>query len=77
MALKRKASSHVQNNIVNKRDRKRLRRHYTVDSSSDFSEAEEGSDIAEDEWLVKCILDEAEDNYLIDWEGPWSPTWVS
>ena len=77
MALKRKASSHVQNNIANNPDRKKLKRSYTVDSLSELSEVEESSDVDEDEWLVRCILDEVDDYYLIDWEGPWSPTWVS
>lgn len=40
-------------------------------SEDDDSGNEEG------EWDIKCILDESESHYLIDWEGPWTPTWVS
>lgn len=51
-------------------------------SSDDEDQSENGdenedSGNAEDEWDIKCILDESESQYLIDWEGPWSPTWVS
>lgn len=79
MALKRKANPYV-NNSTDTFGRKRLKRSYTVISSSE-SEVDDGSaensDIGEDEWFIKCILDENETQYLIDWEGPWSPTWVS
>lgn len=79
MALKRKANPYV-NNSTDTLGRKRLKRSYTVISSSE-SEVDDGgvenSDIGDDEWLIKCILDENESQYLIDWEGPWSPTWVS
>jgi hypothetical protein len=44
----------------------------TIDSSdsSDNSEAEE-------EWPIKSILRETDTQYLIDWEGPYEPSWVS
>jgi hypothetical protein len=34
----------------------------------------EGSD---QEYPIKCILDESRGKYLIAWEGPYTPTWVS
>ena len=45
--------------------------------SSDEENNNESSALAEDEWYIDCILDETESQYLIDWEGPWSPSWVS
>lgn len=52
-----------------------------ISSSEDEEEVEtengsEDSENEEDEWDIKCILDESDSQYLIDWEGPWSPTWV-
>lgn len=44
----------------------------TIDSS-DRSD----SSAAEDEWPIKSILRETDTQYLIDWEGPYEPTWVS
>lgn len=29
------------------------------------------------EWPIKRILRETSKEYLIDWEGPYDPTWVS
>ncbi|OGM44777.1 HDA1 complex subunit [Aspergillus bombycis] len=43
--------------------------------SSDEENDNESSALAEDEWYIDCILDETESQYLIDWEGPWSPSW--
>ncbi|GAB1193045.1 hypothetical protein APSETT444_002247 [Aspergillus pseudonomiae] len=43
--------------------------------SSDEENNNESSALAEDEWYIDCILDETESQYLIDWEGPWSPSW--
>ena len=34
-------------------------------------------EIGEEEFDVNCILDEDDIRYYIDWEGPYSPTWVS
>lgn len=73
MAPKRRALSHTHKNSALEPRTKRPRRHYTISSSSES----EDSDIGEDEYLIKCILDENKSHYLIDWEGPWSPTWVS
>ncbi|KAE8150098.1 hypothetical protein BDV25DRAFT_140153 [Aspergillus avenaceus] len=43
--------------------------------SSDKEENDDRSSLSEDEWYINCILDETESQYLIDWEGPWSPSW--
>ncbi|KAJ5775153.1 uncharacterized protein N7511_000164 [Penicillium nucicola] len=42
----------------------------TIDSS-DCSESSK----AEDEWPIKSILEETDTQYLIDWEGPYEPSW--
>ncbi|KAE8161808.1 class II histone deacetylase complex subunits 2 and 3-domain-containing protein [Aspergillus tamarii] len=42
---------------------------------SDEENDSKSSALAEDEWYINCILDETESQYLIDWEGPWSPSW--
>lgn len=79
MALKRKPNPYVHDS-TDILGRKRSKRSYTVISSSESGTDDgsaENSDIGEDEWLIKCILDENESQYLIDWDGPWSPTWVS
>lgn len=44
----------------------------TIDSSDSSDNSE-----AEDEWPIKSILRETDTHYLIDWEGPYEPTWVS
>lgn len=44
---------------------------------SDSSESSDGSDSDDQEWPIKCILRETDTEYLIDWEGPYDPTWVS
>ncbi|KAL4804880.1 class II histone deacetylase complex subunits 2 and 3-domain-containing protein [Aspergillus unguis] len=51
---------------------------YILDSSE---EKESSSDELpeqtqdEEEWEINGILDETESQYLLDWVGPWSPTW--
>lgn len=72
MAPKRKATSHAHENSAHQRHNKRSRRSYIIVSSSET----EDSDISEGEYLIKCILDENKSQYLIDWDGPWTPTWV-
>ncbi|KAJ5512188.1 Histone deacetylase complex subunit 2/3 [Penicillium fimorum] len=42
---------------------------------SDSSEGSDGSDSDDQEWPIKCILRETDTEYLIDWEGPYDPTW--
>ncbi|KAJ5958149.1 Histone deacetylase complex subunit 2/3 [Penicillium vulpinum] len=42
---------------------------------SDSSESKDGSDLDDQEWPIKCILRETDTEYLIDWEGPYDPTW--
>ena len=34
-------------------------------------------EIGDEEFPIKCILDEDDTRYYIDWAGPYSPTWVS
>lgn len=75
MERKRKAPSPEPAPSADNRRNKRWKRKYTV-LSSDDEDDESSSSLAEDEWLIKCILDESDSQYLIDWEGPWTPTWV-
>lgn len=80
MWRKRKASSSVPVHYTDESRRKRLRNTRVISSSEDEEEVEtengsEDSENEEDEWDIKCILDESDSQYLIDWEGPWSPTW--
>lgn len=75
MWRKRKASSVSSHNTDASR-RKRWKNNFVVSSSEDEDEDQE-SENDEGEWDIKCILEELEDQYLIDWEGPYSPTWVS
>ncbi|CAI7666986.1 unnamed protein product [Penicillium palitans] len=42
---------------------------------SDSSESSDGCDSDDQEWPIKCILRETDTEYLIDWEGPYDPTW--
>lgn len=37
----------------------------------------DSSELDEDEWPIRCILQETDTEYLIDWEGPYTPSWVS
>lgn len=81
MWRKRKASSSVPARYTDEPRRKRLRNNLIISSSEDEEENEteesENEDSGNDEeWDIKCILDETDSQYLIDWEGPWSPTWV-
>lgn len=61
--------------------RKSWKKNFVVSSSEDSepqNTSEDGySENEEGEWDIKCILDESKTHYLIDWEGPWTPTWVS
>ncbi|KAI3128692.1 hypothetical protein CBS147326_6717 [Penicillium roqueforti] len=47
----------------------------TIVVISDSSESSDGSDLDDEEWPIKCILRETDTEYLIDWEGPYDPTW--
>lgn len=43
-----------------------------------LSDSSHSSDISTlQEWPIKRILRETATEYLIDWEGPYDPTWVS
>ena len=47
-------------------------------ASSTFLSQSDNSDISNlQEWPIKYILRETATEYLIDWEGPYDPTWVS
>ncbi|KAF9887287.1 hypothetical protein FE257_010282 [Aspergillus nanangensis] len=77
MARKRKALSQVYTPTTNAL-KKRKAQNFIVISSGDEDEDEDEDDnstLAEDEYLIKCILDESESQYLIDWEGSWTPSW--
>lgn len=82
MWRKRKASSLVTEHHPDDHRGKRWKDTFVVSSSDDEDQDEnedEGEDSgnAEDEWDIKCILDESRSQYLIDWGDSWSPTWVS
>jgi hypothetical protein len=76
MWRKRKAASPASPDTA-EHSRKRKWKEVYVISSSDDENDDSRSSLDEDEWYINCILDETESQYLIDWEGPWSPTWVS
>jgi len=48
-----------------------------ISDRSDHSDHSDIIDSDDQEWPIKCILRETETEYLIDWEGPYEPTWVS
>lgn len=48
-----------------------------ISDRSDPSDSSDISDLDDQEWSIKCILREKDTEYLIDWEGPYEPTWVS
>ncbi|KAE8392639.1 class II histone deacetylase complex subunits 2 and 3-domain-containing protein [Aspergillus alliaceus] len=74
MWRKRKVSSSVSTHSTAEPRKKKRKNNYIVISSVEEHD-NESSQLAEDEWYINCILDETESHYLIDWEGPWSPTW--
>ncbi|KAE8135507.1 class II histone deacetylase complex subunits 2 and 3-domain-containing protein [Aspergillus pseudotamarii] len=74
MWRKRKISSSISTHSSDKHRKKRHKNTYPV-IPSDEENDNESSSLAEDEWYINCILDETESQYLIDWEGPWSPSW--
>lgn len=81
MSRKRKASSPASTNRDYNSRRKQLRAacDFLSESESESESESKGdgsSELDDGEYLVKCILDEDDTRYLIDWEGPWSPTWV-
>jgi hypothetical protein len=84
MRFKRKVSSSVSTHSTDEPRKNRWKTKHIIISSEEEEEEEEeitdddkSSDLDEDEWLINCILDETESQYLIDWEGPWTPSWVS
>ena len=72
MGRKRRASSDLSTAIESSR-RERLRKTRVVSYSDEESEDNE---IGDEEFPINCILDETDSQYLIDWEGDWTPTWV-
>lgn len=78
MWRKRKLSPHQDNNHTNISRKKRWKENYTIVSSDDSDDSDhESNPLDDDEYYINCILDETESQYLIDWEGPWEPTWVN
>ncbi|KAL7652072.1 hypothetical protein ACMYSQ_009387 [Aspergillus niger] len=74
MSRKRKASSTIYTSHGSHKRKKRWRYQHVV-HSSDTETDNDSEALGADEWLINCILDESESQYLIDWEGPWTPTW--
>ncbi|KAI9037051.1 uncharacterized protein KD926_000918 [Aspergillus affinis] len=76
MWRKRKSSSPVIINSTDQHGRPETKQDIIVISSGDENDDNNpSSNLDEDEWYINCILDETESQYLIDWEGNWSPTW--
>ncbi|KAL5355343.1 hypothetical protein BJX96DRAFT_47754 [Aspergillus floccosus] len=75
MERERKAPSPEPTPSAYNRRNKKWKSHYTIPSSDDEDD-QTSSSLGEDEWLINSILDETDSQYLIDWEGPWTPTWV-
>ncbi len=77
MRSKRKASQVFTTASPTKR-REQWNQNYVVTSSDEedasTDEIEDGS--SDEEWEINGILDENQSEYLIDWVGPYSPTWV-
>jgi len=71
MGRKRKASS-TAFTTSNSHSTKRKRNNKFPSSDTD----KEPVQIGDEEYPINCILDETRTKYLIDWEGPYSPTWV-
>lgn len=76
MSRKRKSSSTIYTSHTSHKRKKRWRTQHVVHSSDNEADTDSEA-LSADEWLINCILDETESQYLIDWEGPWTPTWVS
>ncbi|GKZ19667.1 hypothetical protein AbraCBS73388_004572 [Aspergillus brasiliensis] len=74
MSRKRKITSPIYTSYANHKRKKRWRSQHVVQSNDNEAEDESGT-LGADEWYINCILDETESQYLIDWEGPWTPTW--
>ncbi|GFF97621.1 hypothetical protein IFM53868_09241 [Aspergillus udagawae] len=74
MWRKRKAASPASPEPAENSRKKKWKEVYVISSSDDEND-DSSSSLDEDEWYINCILDETESQYLIDWEGPWSPTW--
>ncbi|GAT27763.1 HDA1 complex subunit [Aspergillus luchuensis] len=74
MSRKRKSSSTIYTSHTSHKRKKRWRTQHVVHSSDNEADTDSEA-LSADEWLINCILDETESQYLIDWEGPWTPTW--
>lgn len=78
MGNQRKSSSPVILNTPDDPRRPKREQNLAIISSDDeVNDSHSSSSLSEDEWYINCILDETESHYLIDWEGDWSPSWVS
>lgn len=77
MRSKRKASQVFTTASPTKR-RVQWNHNYVVTSSDeeDASADDIEDDSSDEEWEIKGIQDENQSEYLIDWVGPYTPTWV-
>ncbi|RAL01935.1 uncharacterized protein BO80DRAFT_47453 [Aspergillus ibericus CBS 121593] len=76
MWRKRKLPSPVYTGTTSDTQKERWKEQHAIHSSEDEDEVQDDSEALDpDEWYINCILDETESQYLIDWEGPWTPTW--
>ncbi|PWY79635.1 hypothetical protein BO70DRAFT_51891 [Aspergillus heteromorphus CBS 117.55] len=76
MVRKRKATTPIYTDYTTNIPSKRPENKHTVQSSEDERETgSDGGSLEEDEFYINCILDETESQYLIDWEGDYTPTW--
>ncbi|PYH96129.1 hypothetical protein BO71DRAFT_349785, partial [Aspergillus ellipticus CBS 707.79] len=76
MPRKRKAPTPIYTDHISDTQNKRWKNKHTIQSSEDEDRIEsDSSSLPEDEYYINCILDESESQYLIDWEGNWTPTW--
>jgi hypothetical protein len=79
MRSKRKASPVYSKQTSPGKRRETWKNRYTVisDDEEDDSQDNNRSEVEEVEWEINGILEETESQYLIDWVGDYSPTWVS
>ncbi|PWY86435.1 hypothetical protein BO94DRAFT_517533 [Aspergillus sclerotioniger CBS 115572] len=76
MWRKRKVPSPIYTGHPSDTRRQRWKEQHVIQTSEDEDQTEDNTEALDaDEWYINCILDETESQYLIDWEGPWTPTW--
>lgn len=78
MCRKRKIPPPIYTGHASDTRKQQWKEQHIIQPSEDEDDVEDdGEALDSDEWYINCILDETESQYLIDWEGPWTPTWVS